>query len=188
MLRACVLEDHPAMREHIRFLVESLPGPWQVVYAGQDVSEAMSVGSSQAFDCVIADLDLGGDSGPTDIESIATLGWPLLVISAAGDPGVVQRAIQLGAFGFLPKEGNLPDLESALASLRQGEVFVSSDLAAKLAVPRLEGVALASDEQRALMLRSSGLGYAGIAASMGCTSDQVHQLVMSAIERYRRTS
>jgi len=188
MLRACVLEDHPVMREHIRALVESLSEPWQVVYAGQTVSEAIRLGSTQGFHCVIADLDLGGDSGPTDLQLISDLGWPLLVISAAGDPGVVQRAIQLGAFGFLPKEGNLPDLASALASLRQGEVFVSSDLAAKLAVPRLDRVTLTPDEQRALMLRSSGLGYAGIAASMGCTSDQVHQLVISAIERYRRTS
>lgn len=187
MLRACVLEDHPAMREHIRALIEALPVQWQVTYAGHDVTEAIDIGREQGFDCVIADLDLGSDSGPTDIESIVSLGWPLLVISAAGDPRLVQRAMQLGAIGFIPKSSIITDLESALAALQLEEVFVSSDLAAKLAVPRVAGITLTADEQRALMLRSSGLGYAGIAKSMNCTVDQARDLVMAAVDRYGST-
>lgn len=185
MPRACVLEDHPAMREHLRALIESLPGGWHVTYAGADIAEACKIGGEDAFDCAVVDLDLGTQSGATDIAALARCGWPMLVVSAAGDPESVQRAIALGAAGFLHKDGRLQELESALAAAQSGEVFCSADLAGKLAVPRLPGISLLPDEQRALMLRASGMGYSGMATSLGCTPEEALSLVTSGINRYR---
>lgn len=185
VLRACILEDHPMMRENVRRRIETFGDQWRVTYCGDDIHAAIDIGDRDPFDCVLLDLDLGERARSTDVEFVISKGWPVVLISVAGDPGRVQEGIRRGACGFLAKHGDLADLERALAAACQGQVLVTSDLAAKLASPCITGVTLTSEEQRVLMLLASGVGLDAIGRAVGCSESQVHDVLDCIVDRYR---
>ena len=183
--RACILEDHPMMREHVRQRVESISGSWHVTFCGDDVRAALEHGWKEPFDCVLLDLDLGSNTSSADLSQVIGTGWPVVLMSVAGDPAIVQEGIAQGAMGFVAKHGELTELELAMASARDGRVWVTQDLAAKLASPQGDGATLTPDEQRVIMLRAAGMGPSAIARAFGRSEHHVLEILDSVIQRYR---
>lgn len=183
--RACILEDHPMMREHVRRRVESIPGSWRVTFCGDDVRAAIEHGQGEPFDCVLLDLDLGSTASSSDLSQVIGTGWPVVLMSVAGDPATVQEGIARGAMGFVAKHGDLTELEPAMTAASQGRVWVTQDLAAKLASSHRDGATLTPDEQRVIMLRAAGMGPSAIARTVGCSEPHAVKILESVIQRYR---
>lgn len=174
------------MCEVISQRVDEMGAGWTVGYLGADVQAALQTGSREPFDCIILDLDLGdGVLAWAHLDALAALGAPVIIVSAAGDPQQVQQAIGHGACSYLPKQSGLPQLDEVMASAAEGRCIITPDLAGKLAVPQVEGVAMTEDEERALMLRSSGMSAAAIGSALGVSSEAAEQLMASAVDRYR---
>jgi PAS domain S-box-containing protein len=92
--------------------------------AVEDVSSAREKLASDAFDAVLCDMEMPGESGLALVEDLLAEHPDLAVIPVAGaqDPTVVERATELGLYGYLVK----PFLPSQLlittqAALRRRE-------------------------------------------------------------------
>ncbi|HYQ78072.1 MAG TPA: response regulator [Solirubrobacterales bacterium] len=70
-----------------------------------DVNAARERLASDAFDAVLCDLEMPGEAGLTLVEDLLTEHPDLAVIPVAGaqDPTVVERATELGLYGYLLK-------------------------------------------------------------------------------------
>ncbi len=184
--RVCVLEDHPMMRELVRQRIEGLSGPWVVTYAGDSIEDAVLAANAESFDCIVLDLDLGTSATASDnLARLASLNAPVVVVSAAGESQQVQEAIGLGAVGYLAKQSDLAQIEEILEAAVFNRIIASVDLAGKLAVPQVAGISLTEREQRALMLRSTGMSLPAIADAMHVSEIDLDLLIASAIDRYR---
>jgi DNA-binding NarL/FixJ family response regulator len=73
--------------------------------AVEDVSTARERLASDAFEAVLCDIEMPGEAGLTLVEDLLTEHPDLAVIPVAGaqDPTVVERATELGLYGYLLK-------------------------------------------------------------------------------------
>ena len=75
--------------------------------AMNEAAIALFLGSAQRWttSCLILDLRMGGMDGLTLQQRLVTDGshFPVIILTAHGDPKAREQALRLGAFAFLPK-------------------------------------------------------------------------------------
>ena len=77
-------------------------------------------------DLLFLDLNMPGVSG------FSALAWirsnheslPTVIVSASEDAGVIRRAIQHGASGFIPKSSPISVLEDGIRAVLEGDVWI----------------------------------------------------------------
>ena len=87
---------------------------------------------------LLVDLDMPGFDGEAGVVRIlATFpDLPVVVISGAGDPGIMRRLLEAGVRGFLPKSTEGPLMRKAIELVMAGGRFVPPDaLAADVVRP-----------------------------------------------------
>ena len=122
--RIVVVDDHPLFREAIVSVVRR-------AFPGAAIIEAFDLASLQALDLDDVDLlllDLNfpgvhGFSGLVHLRAQAPA-VAVVVVTALEDAAVVQRAISLGAAGFVPKSSNLSEISKSLEAVLAGRVSV----------------------------------------------------------------
>ena len=126
-IRVYIVEDHPVMRETLVEFLRMDPDI-QVVGAASGAGAALDGIPSADPSMVLLDLSLP-DQGGLELLSIIRERWdlPCLVLTGQSDPGQVERALELGARGFLQK-GRPREISRALRAVREGEVYLSESL------------------------------------------------------------
>lgn len=102
-MRVLLIDDHPLFREGLKGLLQGLAPSVQVEQAGSvAAAEALQ---GQAFDLVLMDLNMPGSQGMAALSRIKALFEASAVVVVSGDesPETIQRAIQHGAAGYVPK-------------------------------------------------------------------------------------
>src|SRR5690606_26785786 len=104
-LLALIADDHPLVRGALRQTLEA-------AYTGCVVREAASydelrkvLAEADDPDLILLDLHMPGMSGFIGLMMLRSEypAIPVIVVSASEDPATVQRAIDYGASGFVPK-------------------------------------------------------------------------------------
>ncbi len=154
-MKILVVDDHPLIQEALRHVLSALDPTLEFVEA-QDASEAHAALSREPdTDLILLDLALPGCDG---FELLAELrrewpGMPVLVLSATHDRDTVERALDLGAMGFIPKTANTRVLLEALQLVLAGGVYVPNEQARSASVrPRMS---VTRPEQLGLTLRQA---------------------------------
>jgi len=102
-MRVLLIDDHPLFREGLKGLLLGLEPSVQVEQAGSvDAAETLS---GQVFDLVLMDLNMPGSQGMEALARTKALFEAAAVVVVSGDesPSTIQRAIQHGAAGYVPK-------------------------------------------------------------------------------------
>lgn len=102
-MRVLLVDDHPLFREGLKGLLLGLDPAVQVEQAGSvAAAEALQ---GQAFDLVLMDLQMPGTQGMEALQRIKAMFEASAVVVVSGDesPLTIQRAIQHGAAGYVPK-------------------------------------------------------------------------------------
>ena len=128
-LRILLVDDHTLVRAGIRALLEQLTG---VVVVGEatDGAEALQLLPETQPEIVMSDVAMRGRGGLGLLEEVRQT-WPdvrVLMLSMHANPEYVQRALRLGAAGYLLKDAAANELEAALAVVRRGEIYLSPAL------------------------------------------------------------
>ncbi len=102
-MRVLLIDDHPLFREGLKGLLLGLEPSVRVEQAGS-VDAAVAL-QGQAFDLVLMDLNMPGSQGMEALSRIKALFEAAAVVVVSGDesPSTIQRAIQHGAAGYVPK-------------------------------------------------------------------------------------
>lgn len=136
MLRLLIIEDHAMVREGLLQILRKL-GPSVAPYEAQDAESAMLLMETEKeFDLVLLDIMLPGTNGLSLLGILRKRfpAVPVVVLSALDDPDTVNRAMRLGASGYVTKSGDGESLLDALKRVLAGEIYLPAHLQDKLSV------------------------------------------------------
>ena len=182
--RILLAEDHALVGEGLRVL---LAGDYEVAGPVRDGADVLDAVGRERPDVVMLDLSLPGRNGLDLIPEIvqASPGTAVLVVTMHADRVLAERAFQLGAAGFVPKDSSADELRRAIETVLAGGSYLSERITRQpLRHPAVAGVpgapareALAQLTPRQLViLRAIGRGLASeaIAEELGLSVHTVH--------------
>lgn len=136
MLRLLVIDDHAMVREGLLQLLSKL-GPNVVQYDAQDAESALLLLETEKdFDLVLLDIMLPGTNGLSLLGILRKRfpAVPVVILSALDDIDTVNRAMRLGAAGYVTKSGSGETLLNALRQVLAGEIYLPPHLHDKFSV------------------------------------------------------
>jgi len=137
-LHVLIVDDHTLVRAGLARLVQGFSG-CEVVAEARDCAQAVAAVSQYHPDLVLLDLSLPDHSG---LEALRLMlndapHTRVVMMSMHDDPQHVREALDRGAAGFVVKDAAPMELELALRTAANGEVFLSPRLSAKMMAPLL---------------------------------------------------
>ena len=177
-----VADDHPLYREGVvRALTAS--GQIEIVAEAEDGRTALAAIREHRPDVALLDYKLPELDGVAVVNAVAReqLSTRVLLVSAFTDSGVVYKALETGAAGFLSKESRREQIVDAVLACARGENVVPHDIAAGLVSEiRLrkndDRPALTQREHEILKLIAAGKSLPEIAKELylGLTTVKTH--------------
>lgn len=168
--RVLIADDHPLYCDALRAVVpQACPGADIREAASQE--EVLDAVTSQGpFDLVLLDLNLPGAAGLSCLNALkrAAPRTPIVVVSAVGDPKVMQDTIMAGASAFIPKSAPGQVLINALKVIIAGGTYMPTGVVAALRGAELTPAhgELTQRQRRVLELLSTGLSNKRIAREL----------------------
>jgi DNA-binding NarL/FixJ family response regulator len=186
--RFLVADDHPLFRDALKQIVAAR-------YPGSEIDEAGTLdqvesrlAASEDADLVLLDLAMPGTRGFSGLMFLRALypAVPVAVVSASEDAATIRHAIGLGASGFIPKSLATESIDTAIAAILDGAVWVPPDVV--LAAPDDDGlisrlVTLTPQQVRVLMMLSEGLLNKQIAYELGVSEATVKAHVSAILQK-----
>lgn len=129
-IRIAIVEDDPALRNHLTEIVTSVEG-FAAAGTATTVSEGWKL-IMQGCDVMLLDLQLTDGSGLDIIRRARASGLTdvkIIVVSVFGDVRNVVAAIEAGADGYLLKGGDIADTERAIRDVVAGRAPISPAVA-----------------------------------------------------------
>ena len=135
-----IADDHPLFREALR-------GAVQRILPGASLHEADSVDALYRLveahadaDLLLMDLNKPGAHGFSALVRLRALHpqLPVVVVSAREEPGVMRRALDHGALGFIPKSADSETIGLAVGQVLDGERWAPAAAASAPAMDRDE--------------------------------------------------
>jgi DNA-binding NarL/FixJ family response regulator len=130
--RFLIADDHPMVRD-------ALASALGQTFAGAQFSMAGTLAQAQAAldrqpdtDAVLLDLDMPGMDGLTGLARLRAEHptVPIIIVSAAREAGVVQRAYEFGASAYIDKSASLDEISGIVRAVLDGEIFAPPDAVA----------------------------------------------------------
>jgi two-component system chemotaxis response regulator CheY len=121
-LRVLIVDDSSAMRAYVRAALEDDPGLHAEVDEAQSGFDALRLLPREQYDLVVLDINMPNINGLEMISFMRGSGrhkqTPLLIISTEASARDRERAIALGANGYLAKPFTVESLLSAVREVR----------------------------------------------------------------------
>lgn len=133
-IRLVLVDDHAIVRAGVRMLLNAHDA-MQVVGEAESAEEAISHVEAWDPDIVLLDVSLPGVSG---IDALEALRQRLpqarfIALSMHEDPEYVQRFLEAGGSGYVPKSSVEAQLVDAILAVARGEYYAPARLLAELA-------------------------------------------------------
>ena len=124
--RIVIADDHPLFRDALRLAVgDALPA---CIFdtAGTLAQTVDILERVDDVDLVLLDLKMPGVQGYSGLMLLRSQFplVPVVVVSGTEETNVITRAIRLGASGFIPKSASVPDMQRAVQTVLQGNVWL----------------------------------------------------------------
>ena len=181
-VRVLVADDHPLYREGVVRAL-SASGQVEIVAEAEDGRAALAKIQEHLPDVALLDYKLPELDGVAVTHAVVREQLPVrvLLVSAFTDSGVVYKALETGAAGFVSKEARREQIVDAVAACARGDNVLPPDLASGLISEiRLRASndrpVLTKRESEILKLIASGKSLPDIAAELylGVTTVKTH--------------
>lgn len=125
-MKVLIVDDHGLVREGLRAILSRSELSAQCLEAWDGASLWMQLDQHPDLELVLLDIQLPGVSGLGLLVDIARRRpqLPVIMLSADHDSSIVNRALEQGASGFLPKSSLNEVLVSAIRLVIAGGVYV----------------------------------------------------------------
>jgi two-component system, NarL family, nitrate/nitrite response regulator NarL len=181
-VRVLIADDHPLYREGVVRAL-SASGRVEIVAEAEDGRSALAKIQEHTPDVALLDYKLPELDGVAVTHAVVREQLPVrvLLVSAFTDSGIVYKALETGAAGFVSKEARREEIVDAVLACARGENVVPPDVAAGLVSEiRLrkqdDSPALTPREQEILHLIAAGKSLPEIAKELylGLTTVKTH--------------
>jgi DNA-binding NarL/FixJ family response regulator len=191
MIRIFLLENDPRLVSLLETVLQQEPD-FQWVGHSASVVEALRTVDFSKVDLLLADLDLGEESGVALIAAVAAVEPQVvsLVYTVHDDRESLFTALRAGARGYVLKGQGIDDLLMSLRSASQGHMPVSPAVA-RFLIDQFLGKSqdkatnrqLSQREIEILGLVAEGMLYKEIGARLGISPHTVHNHVKNIYEK-----
>jgi two-component system, NarL family, invasion response regulator UvrY len=178
-IKLMLVDDHAIVRSGFRRMLEQEP-LLHIVAETDSGERAYALYVKEMPDVVVMDLSMPGMSGFETIRRIVARDPTarILVFSMHEDAMRAERAIQLGARGYVTKSSAPEVLAKAIVEVAAGKLFLSADVAQSIAQSKLAGEdnplkVLTAREFEIFRLLVAGRGAAEIARILNLSAKTV---------------
>ena len=135
-----LVDDHAVVRAGVRRLLEQEP-LFDVIGEAESGEKAYQLFGELNPDVMLMDLSMPGMGGLEAIRRILMRDEKakILVLSMHEDLSFANQALKLGAKGYLIKNTLGDDLVKAIEAISRGDIFLSDEIAKKIAVSSIDG-------------------------------------------------
>ena len=174
-----LVDDHAVVRAGVRRLLEQEP-LFEVIGEAESGEKAYQIFGELKPDVMVMDLSMPGMGGLEGIRRILMRYEKarILVLSMHEDLSFANQALKLGAKGYLTKNTLADDLVKSIETVTQGDVFLSDEIAKKMAMQSISGNQdpvheLSAREFEIFRLLAEGLDIDAIASTLNISSKTV---------------
>ena len=174
-----LVDDHAVVRAGVRRLLEQEP-LFEVIGEAESGEKAYQILAELKPDVMVMDLSMPGMGGLEAIRRILMRyeKAKILVLSMHEDLSFANQALKLGAKGYLTKNTLADDLVKSIETVSQGDVFLSDEIAKKMAMQSISGNQdpvheLSAREFEIFRLLAEGLDIDAIASTLNISSKTV---------------
>ncbi len=174
-----LVDDHTVVRAGVRRLLEQEP-LFEVIGEAESGEKAYQIFGELKPDVMVMDLSMPGMGGLEAIRRILMRHERarILVLTMHEDLSFANQALKLGAKGYLIKNTLGDDLIKSIQTVSRGEVFLSDEIAKKMAMQSISGEQdpiheLSAREFEIFRLLAEGLEIDSIAATLNISSKTV---------------
>jgi len=174
-----LVDDHAVVRAGVRRLLEQQP-LFEVIGEAESGEKAYQIFGELKPDVMVMDLSMPGMGGLESIRRILMRyeKAKILVLSMHEDLSFANQALKLGAKGYLTKNTLADDLVKSIETVTQGDVFLSDEIAKKMAMQSISGNQdpvheLSAREFEIFRLLAEGLDIDAIASTLNISSKTV---------------
>jgi DNA-binding NarL/FixJ family response regulator len=184
MARLIIVDDHPAVRLGIGALVAAM-SDMEVIGEASTVASAVKLCDSLKPDIVLMDLRLGTENGVNAIRQISDKNSSIniLVLTTFDGDEAIHRALEAGAHGYVLKDSDLDEIETAIRAVANGKRYIPTNVAMQL-VLKGSRVELTAKENEVLVFLADGLRNKEIALRLGIGEATVRTHVQTIIEKF----
>jgi DNA-binding NarL/FixJ family response regulator len=128
MIRILLVDENPYVVDALQTLVDVFPGFTVAAHAATG-EEALALLPGLEVDVALFDLALPGMTGIDAIAAACHIRpeLPTIILSAHNERSYVQRALAVGARGYITKEAPL-DIVTGIERVLAGEIYLSEEL------------------------------------------------------------
>ena len=174
-----LVDDHAVVRAGVRRLLEQEP-LFEVIGEAESGEKAYQIFGELKPDVIVMDLSMPGMGGLEAIRRILMRyeKAKILVLSMHEDLSFASQALKLGVKGYLAKNTLADDLVKSIETLTQGDIFLSDEIAKKIAMQSISGHQdpiheLSAREFEIFRLLAEGLDIDAIASTLNISSKTV---------------
>ena len=174
-----LVDDHAVVRAGVRRLLEQ-ESFFDVIGEAESGEKAYQLFGELNPDVMVMDLSMPGMGGLEAIRRILMRDEKakILVLSMHEDLSFANQALKLGAKGYLIKNTLGDDLVKAIEAISQGDIFLSDEIAKKIAVSSIDGAQdpihdLSAREFEIFRLLAEGFDVDAIATTLNISSKTV---------------
>lgn len=132
-----LVDDHTLFREALFHVLNQLDNSVFILEAGNAEEAAQLISRSRNLDLVLLDIDLPGIDGLTALPELRELAptVPIVVLSGSENASHVNRSLENGAIGYVPKSCSGHEMLTALKIIMQGDIYIPPRLMGKVGTP-----------------------------------------------------
>ena len=178
-IKIVLVDDHAVVRAGVKRLLEQ-EALFDVIGEAESGEKAYQLFGELNPDIMVMDLSMPGMGGLETMRRILMRyeKAKILVLSMHEDLSFANQALKLGAKGYLIKNTLGDDLVKSIQALSKGEVFLSDEIAKKIAMQSIDGDqdpidTLSAREFEIFRLLAEGLEMDAIATTLNISSKTV---------------
>jgi DNA-binding NarL/FixJ family response regulator len=124
-LTIIIADDHPLFRGAMRQALTGMAGNPTIIEAGDFTTARQAAIDNVSADLMLLDLTMPGVSGLSGLIALRAefQSLPVMIVSAQDDPATIQRALELGASGFLSKSAGIDEIRQGIETVMAGDIF-----------------------------------------------------------------
>ena len=194
--RILIVDDHPLFREALKQAISGGVQNASVSLAGSLDAATAILDKDDDFDLVLLDLRMPGVQGLSGLIYLRAQypNVPVVIITAADDHGLVQKALNLHAAGFIPKTSGIETIIAAVNTVLKGDIWVPEGYAQPSAADK-EGeeiarrvATLTAQQIRVLMMLKEGLLNKQIAYELDVSEATIKAHVSAILQKLNVSS
>lgn len=129
-MKILVADDHELFLKGLEFILSSLGDDIQLVFAKSYTDIFKILEEEQDFSLILTDLAMPGANWEEAITKIHNKmpETPIIILSAVFDKEIVQKTIEIGVSGYIPKTSSNAVILSAVNLVMSGGVYIPPEL------------------------------------------------------------